>query len=223
MDPALDPFALIGRLAVGVAHDINNYLAAAEVALSFAERAANDEMKRDLRQVRASFDGITRVARSLTSYARGTRPTPEQLELELLIRRVFDAFGRMVPEGVRVIIESSEGAPLVRGVASELEQLVLNLVLNACDAMASGGTLWLVVERAGPGRLRLVVEDSGGGLPPGVVASVGATTPSSKVGRDGGGLGLGIVRAIVERHEGELELGPSPRGGSRIEITLPAA
>ena len=216
-----NPFALVGRIAVGVAHDINNYLAAAEVSLVFAERAADGDLQGDLRQVRSSFDGIARLARSLTSYARGGGPSAEPLELEPLVRGVLDAFRRIVPDGVRVILESGDRLPPVRGIGPELEQLVLNLVLNACDAMAWGGTLWLVIERAGAGRLRLEVSDTGRGLPPEVIASDGATTPSSKPARTG--LGLGIVRAVVDRHGGTLELGRSSGGGSRIVVTLPTA
>jgi C4-dicarboxylate-specific signal transduction histidine kinase len=217
----VDPFALVGRLAVGVAHDINNYLAAAEVSLAFAERAARDDIKRDLRQVRASFDGITRIARSLTSYARGGQPVAEQIELEPLIRRTLDAFGRMVPEGVRVILEAAGNVPAVHAVASELEQVILNLVINACDAMVWGGTLWLILERGPGGNVRLEVADTGRGLPPEVLASTGATTPSSRHGKAGGGLGLGIVRAIVDRHGGSLTLGRSSGGGTSVAVLLP--
>lgn len=220
-EPAPDPFALVGRLAVGVAHDINNYLAAAEVSLAFAERAARDDQKRDLRQVRASFDGIARIARSLTSYARGGEPVAEQVELEPLLRRTLEAFGRIIPDGVRVILEAGGNVPAVHGVGAELEQVILNLVLNACDAMVWGGTLWLIVERGPAGLVRLEVADTGRGLPPEVIASTGATTPSSKHGKAGGGLGLGIVRAIVERHGGTITLGRSSGGGSSVAVLLP--
>jgi len=220
--PVLDPFALIGRLAVGAAHDINNYLAAGEVALAFAERQAKlDEVKKDLRQVRASFDGVARLARALTSYARGGQPTTEGVELEPLVRRVLDAFGKMIPDGVRVVIEGGVDIPAIRGVVSELEQVVLNLVLNACEAMTWGGTLWIVIERGPGGHVRLEVSDTGRGLPAAVVASDGATTPSSKQSRSTSGLGLGIVRTVAERHGGRVELGRSPGGGACIRVLLP--
>ena len=216
-----DPLALIGRLAVGAAHDINNYLAAGEVALAFAERGASEEMKKDLRQVRASFDGVARIARALTAYARGSQPGAETIELEVLIRRVLESFGRIIPEGVRVVVETASDLPSVRGVSSELEQLVLNLVLNACEAMIWGGTLWIIVER-GPGtHLRLEVADTGRGLPPEVKDSGGSTTPSSKHARARNGLGLGIVRQVAERHGGSVELGRAVGGGTSVVILLP--
>lgn len=222
VEPLPDPFALVGRLAVGVAHDINNYLAAAEVSLAFAERTAAGDLERDLRQVRASFDGITRIARSLTSYARGSEPVAEQIELEPLVRRTLEAFGRIVPDGVRVILEAGDNLPTVHGVASELEQVVLNLVLNACDAMVWGGTLWLILEGGLGGQVRLEVADTGRGLPPEVIASSGATSPSIKHGKTGDGLGLGIVRAIVDRHGGSLTLGRSTGGGTSVTVLLPS-
>lgn len=219
--PAPDPFALVGRLAVGVAHDINNYLAAAEVSLAFVERPDRDPPHRDLGQLRASFDAIMRLARSLTSYARGGQPIAEEVALEPLIRRTLEAFGSSIPDGVRVIIEAGGNVPPVHGVASELEQVVLNLVLNACDAMTWGGTLWLVLERGPGGYVRLEIADTGRGLPADVLAANGPTAPSSKHDKSGGGLGLGIVRAIVERHGGSLTLGRSPGGGTSVAILLP--
>ncbi len=216
-----DPMALIGRLAVGAAHDINNYLAAGEVALSFAERAAGEELKKDLREVRASFDGVARIARALTAYARGGQPGAEPIELEALIRRVIESFGRVIPDGVRVVVETASDLPTVRGVASELEQVVLNLVLNACEAMIWGGTLWLIVERGPGAHLRLEVADTGRGLPPEVSSSGGATSPSTKHSRARNGLGLGIVRQIVERHGGAVELGRAVGGGTSVVILLP--
>jgi len=216
-----DPMALIGRLAVGAAHDINNYLAAGEVALAFAERSAGEELRKDLRQVRASFDGVARIARALTAYARGGQPTAEPLELEPLVRRVIESFGRIIPDGVRVVLETGSDLPTVRGVASELEQVVLNLVLNACEAMVWGGTLWIIVEGGPGGHLRLEVSDSGRGLPPEVRSSGGATSPSSKHGRTRQGLGLGIVRQVVERHGGTIELGRAVGGGTSVVILLP--
>ena len=216
-----DPMALIGRLAVGAAHDINNYLAAGEVALAFAERAAGEEMKKDLRQVRASFDGVARIARALTAYARGGHPTATAIELEPLVRRVLESFGRIIPDGVRVVVETAGELPTVRGVASELEQVVLNLVLNACEAMVWGGSLWIVIERGPGGHIRLEVTDTGRGLPAEVTESGGATSPSSKHGRARGGLGLGIVRQVVERHGGTVELGRAVGGGTSVVILLP--
>ena len=216
-----DRMALIGRLAVGAAHDINNYLAAGEVALAFAERGASEDMKKDLRQLRASFDGVARIARALTAYARGGQPGAEPIELEALLRRVLESFGRIIPEGIRVVVETASELPAVRGVASELEQVVLNLVLNACEAMVWGGTLWLIVERGPGGHLRFEVADTGRGLPPEVKGSSGATTPSSKTARSSSGLGLGIVRQIVERHGGIIELGRAPGGGTSVVILLP--
>ncbi len=217
-----DPFALVGRLAVGVAHDINNYLAAAEVALSFVERGSTDDTRKDLRDVRASFDAVLRIARSLTSYARGAQPAPEPIELEALVRRLLDVFGRVIPEGVRVILEVGCDVPTVNGVASELEQVVLNLVLNACDAMVWGGTLWITLQRAPGGQLRLELSDTGCGISPEVATSGGAISPSTKHGRTGSGLGLGIVRALVARHGGNVELGRAAGGGSSIRVVLPA-
>lgn len=222
VEPPADPFALVGRLAVGVAHDINNYLAAAEVALAYAERAASGDSRRDLSDVRASFDGVLRIARSLTMYARGAQPAPEPIVVEALIRRLLAVFGRMIPEGVRVVMEVGSDLPTVTGVVSELEQVVLNLVLNACDAMVWGGSLWIILLRSPGGQLRLEFADTGPGVSSEVMQSGGPISPSTKHGRIGSGLGLGIVRQLVERHGGSVELGRAAGGGTSVRVLLPA-
>ena len=80
----------------------------------------------------------------------------------------------------------------------------------------------LILERGPSGHVRLEVADTGRGLPPEVIASNGTTSPSSKHGKACGGLGLGIVRAIVDRHGGSLTLGRSAGGGTRVAVLLPS-
>lgn len=216
-------YALLGRIAAGVAHDINNYLVAAEIALTYAERGTVAEARTDLRDVRASFDGIARLARSLTTYARGSAPTPEDLELAPLVQRTLDCFRRVIPEDVRIVIDVAPQITTVRGVASELEQLVLNLALSTCDAMPWGGTQWWFVDREGSHAIRLEVANSPLGPPADDGNGSGTLGASNRQARKGGGLGLGIVRSIVESHGGTLRAGRALGGGTKIVVVLPAA
>lgn len=217
---AASPFPLLGRLAAGVAHDINNYLTAATVSLQFAEHAdLPPDAREELARARAALTSIAQLTDNLTQYARGGAPAPSAIDLAELVRSTLATFHRAIPRDVRVSIESEAGLPPVDGVRAELEQLVLNLVINACDAMPWGGTLWVLVDRGGAGELRLEISDTGSGVIEEAAAATGATTPS---GRHGAGLGLGVVRSVVARHHGALRIGRRTTGGTRVVVALPA-
>lgn len=214
IDERAHPFALIGRLSAGVAHDINNYLTAANVSLAFAEHPTMPpEAREELGRARAAFGAISRLVESLTTYARGGSPAPTAIDLADVVRATLDMFRHVIPHGVNLVIESESGLPLVQGVRAELEQLVLNLVINACDAMPWGGKLWAIVERAGPGELRLEITDTGSGV---IEPAMHADTRSPV------GLGLGVVRTVVDRHHGTLRIGRRNSGGTSVVVGLPA-
>ena len=219
----ISPFPLIGRLAAGVAHDINNYLSAATVSLALVEHASMPaDAREELSRAREAFSGITRLVENLTLYARGGTPAPTSLDLPALVRATLETFRHAIRRGVQVIVETEVGLPLLQGVRGELEQLVLNLVINACDAMPWGGKLWVIVENGGPGELRLEITDTGSGVLEEVASSDGATSPSRQRPDRGTGLGLGVVRSVVARHHGTLRIGRRNSGGTSVVIGLPA-
>ena len=108
--------------------------------------------------------------------------------------------------------------PKVHADADQLGQVLLNLVLNARDAMPNGGTLTLSLRSDAPSTVLLEVSDTGEGLDAAAALAAGATTPSKKAGRNGRGLGLGIVRSVVDRHGAELSIAPRTGGGTRVAV-----
>jgi signal transduction histidine kinase len=210
-----DCLRLLGRLAAGVAHDLNNYLVVLDVALSLLERG-DDPIA--LRHAQTAVDAAIRLTGTLLVYARGGSPEPAPVELAMLVRRTLKVISSSIPSNVRVDVELDDTAPPVRAVATELEQVVLNLVLNACDAMPKGGDLRIRVEGVDAERVRLEIADRGTGLVP---PTRDARTLSSKTGRIGGGLGLGIVMAVTERHGADMSVSPRDGGGTVVSILLP--
>jgi signal transduction histidine kinase len=185
---------------------------------SLAERV-KDADGPELEDARAAIAVAARLTRSLLDYARGGAPPPGPVHLGELARRTLELIGRLIPMDVKLHLHIDEGLPAVHGVAIELEQLMLNLLLNACDAMPDGGELWMALRTGSPGSVTLEVSDSGRGLGDASLAA-GATSRSSKPGRHGEGLGLGIVRSVVERHGATLLIGPRPGGGTRVLVRL---
>jgi signal transduction histidine kinase len=220
---ASERFGMIGRIAGGVAHDLINYFAVVELSLSSLALRVKQADGPELADARSAMAVATRLTRSLLEYARGGTPPPAPVDLAALARRTLELIGRIIPTEVQLHLDIDEDLPRVRGVASELEQLILNLLLNACDAMPDGGHLWLGLRCSSSSSVMLEIADSGRGVSSELATGEGATSTSSKVDRHGDGLGLGIVRSVVERHGASLLIGPRPGGGTRFLVRLSVA
>jgi signal transduction histidine kinase len=206
--PPLHTLELLGRMTSAVVHDFNNYIGVLQVMLALLRRRPDDA---DLwAQADAAVDAIRRLDETLLEYARGGAPERTPVDLAAVVRDTLLVAGRLVPSNVSLAFELASDMRSVLAVRTDLEQLVLNLVINACDAMPGGGELRIAVKPVPYGAL-LEVSDSGRGDVP-LPAKRGST-----------GLGLGIVHAVVERHRGAIRFVPRPEGGTLVAVMLPRA
>jgi two-component system cell cycle sensor histidine kinase/response regulator CckA len=220
LDAADHELRLLGRIAAGVAHDLNNYLCATDALLALMETDPTDLVQ--VRRARMSIDQAKRLTASLVSYVRGEPPVFAPVDLGALVRHMLGLVARLFPPGITLRIDIASGLPLARGSAAELEQLVLNLVLNAADAMLDGGDLGVRVQPTGGRLLYLEVSDTGTGMPASAHVTGDGRTPSTRPGRRAG-LGLGIVRRVIERHDGSLEFASRSGVGTVVGVLLPVA
>jgi len=216
-----DQERLLGRIAAGVAHDLNNYLCAMDGLLALLEAAPNDiEL---IRRARVSIEQGMRLAGSLVGYVCGESPRFSVVDLGALVNRTLALVARVVSPDITVRVDIAAPLPAVRGSASELEQLVLNLVLNAADAMPDGGELAVRVQPTGGAVVYLEISDTGVGMPAAALVTSDGRTASTRPGRRAG-LGLGIVRRVIEQHGGSLEIAPRIDGrGTVVWALLPTA
>lgn len=206
-DPAEDDLRLLGRIAAGVTHDLNNYLGALGVTLALLDR---DPRSPELvAQARECAERMGRLTSAMLQYVRGDAPAMRPVDLCDIVRGALRVIDRIIPSNVAVDLELSELARPVNGTLAELEQLVLNLVVNALDAMPAGGLLRIRVQPTGATATFLEITDDGRGI----------ETP--RPGRRPG-LGLGIVRRVVARHHGAVKLVPGSDGGTVATVFLPA-
>lgn len=213
--PPADSYRLLGRMTAGVVHDFNNYLAVLDSSLELMLRRPDDAPEL-WPHVRAVMDAMSRLNASLLSYARGGAPMPERLDLATVVSEAMTIVRRMIPIDVHLTLELADGLRPIMGVRSQLEQLVLNLVINACDAMRGGGELHVAVRGATPATVLFEVSDSGiGGLS---LPLAGAPSTSAR----GAGLGLAIVQQVVDHHRGALRVTPRATGGTLVAVMLPA-
>lgn len=214
----------LGRLASGVAHDMNNVLAAiqASAELLQSHQPESGPLARSLGLILMATGRGRDLVRGLTAFARkGLSEAPEDLDLNELVREEAALLERTLLMRVEVRVDLAPALPLVRGARSSLGNALMNLCVNAVDAMPEGGTLTLrtaVIE----GWVVVHIEDTGEGMPPEVL--IRATEPfftTKPVGK-GTGLGLATVLGVVEAHGGHLDLDSEVGRGTRITLRLPS-
>ena len=215
-----DPLRLLGRITAGVAHDLGNYLSALAAVVALIDSAGADPAL--VGRAAELVDHAGRITRSLVDYARGEAPAFAPVDLGPLVDRMLALLAPVLPAGIAVRADIAALVPPVRGAAVELEQLVLNLVLNAADAMPGRGELTVRVQPTGTAAVYLEISDTGRGLPPERAADGGPAAPTQRGQR--AGLGLGIVRRVLARHGGSIRFAPRvDRTGTIAWALLPTA
>jgi two-component system, cell cycle sensor histidine kinase and response regulator CckA len=210
----------VGRLAGGVAHDFNNLLTAimgyASIALEGATGEARDALGEILRSAHRAGD----LTRQLLAFARGDPSSSHAVDLSAVVSGLEPLLRRVLGEELDVAIVLGE-IPPVEADATQLEQVVINLALNARDAMPSGGTLAIETKVSGP-EVQLRVADTGVGMDAETQARAFEPFFTTKDLGKGTGIGLATVHAIVEQHGGRIEVVSALDRGTVFTISLPA-
>jgi PAS domain S-box-containing protein len=228
----------IGLLAAGIAHDLNNMLAPMLIAAPVLREAVTDaHALRMLDLLEQSAARGTALIRQILSFAQGTGGETQLVQLRHLLRDIGLFMAETFPKNIKVEERIAADLWPIMANAPQLHQVLLNLCLNARDAMASGGKLFLraenctldeaaagVIEGGRSGRfVMLQVEDTGTGVPPEVLARMWEPFVTSKGAGKGTGLGLSTVRGIVSNHSGFIQLDTMRGEGTSFRVYLPAA
>jgi len=220
-------FAVLAHLAAGLAHEIRNPLHSIQINATAAEHYIDNATENNhVDEVAASLETIKsetgRLTNLLNNYLGMVRPEKEMATVDLreLARRVVQLVSYTAGQSdVEIRLEGQESLPVVRGIPDRLQQAILNLVLNAIQAMPDGGTLNIRTETS-EGGVRLTVSDTGPGLAQGLaVDQLFDTRITTKPG--GTGLGLPLVRMIVEAHGGSVQYRSVPDHGAAFTLVLP--
>jgi two-component system, cell cycle sensor histidine kinase and response regulator CckA len=215
----------IGRLAGGVAHDFNNLLAAMLGSLDLIEGQVSGAVSQDLTTIRHSALRARELTRQLLAFARKQPVVRRAVDLSVLVREVELLLRRLVGPSIAIGIQSS-GRVLVSADPSLLEQVLVNLVVNARDAMPNGGRLEIRAETcasdAGEGGAvaLLSVTDSGTGMDEATRARVFEPFFTTKA--HGTGLGLASSYGIIQQHRGDIRVESEVGRGTRFIVTLPS-
>ena len=212
----------VGQLAGGVAHDFNNLLGSILGCLYVLRLGADAEARVELDRIQELCKRGGELTRQLLAVARRRGGKVGSVLLEGLLEEVRVLLERTLPKHIRLTVEAEGGLPPVRGDRSLLSVALLNLGLNARDAMPEGGHLRVRARAAGPGVVEVVVEDTGVGIPPEIRDRVFEPFFSTKPPGEGTGLGLSMVYATVEECGGSVSLRSGPGRGTTVVLRLPA-
>ena len=214
----------IGQLGSGLAHDFNNLLMVisgySEVV---ASRSKGDpELVAAAQEIQHATDQGAALTRRLLGLSRPTAVSRRVLDLNEVVRENEKMMRVLLGEGIALMLELSPGTQTVSADAGELEQVLVNLVANARDALSSSGTVRIATHPHGE-RVALVVHDNGGGIEAAIRERIFEPFFTTKEEGQGTGLGLYVVYAVVSSLGGEIEVHSDPGDGTRITILFPCA
>jgi two-component system, cell cycle sensor histidine kinase and response regulator CckA len=228
----------IGQLAGGVAHDFNNILAVMmmQAELSASTESVPPDVQEGLQQIRASAERAANLTRQLLLFSRKQVMQPRDLDLNELVTSLARMLQRILGEDVRLQLDLHPSPLITHADAGMLDQVLMNLAVNARDAMPAGGRLIIrtfahVVdgslasvhrEVATGDYVALSVNDSGSGIPAGVLPRIFEPFFTTKAAGKGTGLGLATVFGIVKQHRGLLQVESEPGQGATFRVLLPA-
>lgn len=214
--------AELGTLASGMAHEIgtpmNVILGRAEYLM---DRVKDEPIKKGLQTIIAQVERITRVMNQLLAFARRKPPERGPLVLKDIVEGSLELFReRLAKSGVTVQLAFDDHCPAAQADADQMSQVMINLIMNALHAMEDGGTLRVGLEPE-QGGIKLTVGDTGHGIPKDALPKIFEPFYTTKEFGKGTGLGLTVVKGIIEEHQGTITVESEEGRGTRFTILLP--
>jgi len=228
----------VGRLAGGVAHDFNNLLTIIQSCASLLALElppSPPQLRTDVQEIQNAARRASELTQQLLAFSRKQVLQPHRLDLNRHVSTFVRTLQRVIGDAITVETDLAPDAWPVFADPGQLDRVLMNLGLNACDAMPNGGTLRLETENMtvdatgeateiAPGAyVRLVFEDTGTGIDPSVLPQIFEPFVTTKAPGVGTGLGLATVYGIVEQTGGAIQVSSAPGHGSRFSVFLPKA
>ncbi len=223
----------IGRMAGGIAHDLNNLLTAVLGFVDLSERSpSHEDLMRNLEEIRFASDRAASLTRQLLTFARRQKTSVRPVALNDIVHSMEGLLRRLLGHDVGLVTDAAPNLPTVLADPNQIEQVIVNLAVNARDAMPEGGTLTITTGTEQLGRrrgdlapgayVRLRVCDSGIGMTDEVRARVFEPFFTTKELGKGTGLGLATSFGIVREFRGAIEIDSAPGKGTTVDVYLPA-
>jgi PAS domain S-box-containing protein len=218
----------VGALAGGIAHDFNNILTVILSVGSVVRDAlpADSSLRADVEEIVTTARRAEGLTRQILAFARRQVSEPVELDLNAVVAGATKLLERLIGEHIAVRLALAPALPHVHADPRQLEQVLMNLAVNARDAMPGGGTLaistfGLAPVQGGPPRVELLVRDTGTGMDPETRARAFEPFFTTKGPGRGTGLGLAVVQGIVQQCGGTVSLDSAPGRGTLVRVVLP--
>lgn len=221
--------ATLGELAAGVVHELNNPLTSITVYAEYLVRKLESHGTEQadlekLRRIGASAQRILRFSRDLVQYARPSGKDSESVDVSSVVRQSVSICEHLVERGgVSLTVEVDPELPVIQAVGGQLEQVLINLITNAVHAVESGGQVSVRAHPDGGAHVVLEVADSGPGVPEADRERIFEPFFTTKPDGKGTGLGLPIVRNIIDQHRGQISVTRSDLGGAAFRVVIPVS
>jgi signal transduction histidine kinase len=187
------------------------------------DRVKEEPVKKGLQTIVAQVERITKVMNQLLAFARRKPPERGPLVLKDIVDDSLELFReRLAKSGVTVELALDDHCPAAQADADQMSQVIINLIMNALHAMEDGGTLRLGLEQE-QDRIKLTVADTGHGIPQAVLPKIFEPFYTTKEFGKGTGLGLTVVKGIIEEHQGTITVESDEGKGTTFTIRLPTA
>ncbi|MBS2040649.1 PAS domain S-box protein [bacterium] len=213
----------VGRLAGGVAHDFNNLLTVIQGYTELLAAESDEETSQEaLDFIRQASDRAATLTSQLLAFGRRTLVEPQVLDIHPLIQRSLALIRSLLGENIECQLEFAKEPCIIRIDPAQFEQMLMNLVVNARDAMPQGGLLRILSQRD-PDLVRLVIADQGHGIDGEMLEHIFEPFFTTKGLGKGTGLGLAVVHGVVTRWGGSIHVDSSPGEGTAFHINFPVA
>jgi signal transduction histidine kinase len=219
-----EKLASIGRLASGVAHEINNPLHGIKSCLYAIEREPDNrkQITTYLPLIREGMEYIETVVQKLLGFARQQPASMQEVDLHQVLSKVLRLLDYNIHrKHATCTLTVEPHVPIIRGDPQLLSEVMMNLVLNAVDAVGDGGHISVHFSRTGEHRVSIHVKDNGSGIPEEHLARIFDPFFTTKGPKEGTGLGLSVALGAVETHGGTIRVSSTPGQGSTFVVELP--
>jgi two-component system NtrC family sensor kinase len=220
-----DRLATIGQLAAGVAHEINNPLGSILLfsRLIMQQVPPEGKVRENLERIEKETKRCHSIVQSLLDFARQHEPKVEPIDIHKLLDSTLRLFeNQYLFHNIEVVRHYALNLPLIRADQSQLQQVAMNIIINAADAMNGKGRLTIeTCESAEEGQIEISITDTGTGIPAEIMNRIFDPFFTTKGVGHGTGLGLSVSYGIIQRHNGDISVSSAPGVGSTFTITLP--
>ena len=222
--------AAVGELAAGLAHEVKNPLAGIKVSIEVLKNELNiaQEDKEIFLRIINEINRIESLLKNMLNYARPSKPLPESVNISDILENIIKMSVHSlkspketsrVTKDINFVKDFASDFPPIYADPGQMQQVFLNLVLNAIDSINEKGTITIKTERATDESMQIQISDTGKGIAPEVLVNV--FNPFFTTKSKGNGLGLAICKRLVEQNHGTIDVFSNPEGGTTFVITLP--